>query len=118
MKAGYKHFIIIILGFILIGGFLLSRDDKTIGMIGEIVEISDSGQEEKKILVMGKDTNNSYDKAYVTINQRTLIYRGNSDTRISSDELNIGDSVEIIFKGGILESYPVQGVGDAVRIKE
>lgn len=118
MKSEYKHLIIIIVGFILVGGFLLSKGNKHIDIVGDIVEISDSGQEDIGILVIGEGNKSRYDKAYVTITPRTLIYRGDSSTRIASDELKVGDSVEIILTGEVRESYPVQATGDAVRIKE
>ena len=114
MKAEYKHFIIIILGVILIGGFLLSRNDKTIDIEGEIVEISNSNQDELRILVIGKVNS---DKAYVAINPQTLIYRGDSSTRIASNELKLGDNVQVIFKDKVMECYTVQAIGDAVRIR-
>lgn len=94
--------------------------DEEIGIRGEITEISlnDSG-EITNILVEGKiDEDTQYDKASVTIDEDTNVYKEEFKNLIKSDELKEGLKVEVVFSGPVKESYPVQGEVEYIRIIE
>lgn len=69
------------------------------------------------ILVEGQIENDTYyDKASVRIDQNTLITKLSLNRSISVSEINVGDKVEVTFKGPVAESYPVQASAELVHI--
>jgi hypothetical protein len=77
------------------------------------------GQDTVVILVEGsveKDT--SLDKASVTVDSETVVVirKNGVDTRADKNDIKLGDTVEVVFKGAVAESYPVQGGAKKVII--
>jgi len=64
--------------------------------------------------IIEQDT--TYDKASVTITEDTIIQKGSLSTSFKLKDIKLGDTVEVVFKGPVAESYPVQGNADIVRI--
>lgn len=93
------------------------NNDK-IGVRGVIKEIT-IGDDRTTILVEGKiEEDTMYDKASVTITEDTLIQKNSLSRSFEIKDLAKSQTVEVIFEGGINESYPVQGTAKIVRIIE
>ena len=87
-----------------------------IGIRGVITTLSGDGVE-GNLLVEGKvEEDTSFDKASVRVTKETKIRRGTSKTRLKLSDVQLGDTVEVIMKGPVAESYPVQGLADVVTI--
>lgn len=97
-----------------------AKDNDPIGFRGEITQLEANGNNQQiTILVEGaQEKDVSYDKAYVTITNKTKIYKGDSNKSLSAGELKKGQKVEGVFEGAVAESYPVQGTAKSVRILE
>jgi len=113
--------ILIILSLLLIAGCQAEdsnvNNDK-IGIRGVIKEIS-TGKDRTTILVEGKvEEDTMYDKANVTITKDTLIQKIALSRAFEIKDLEKGQTVEVIFEGGVNESYPVQGAAKTVIIME
>lgn len=70
-------------------------------------------------LVEGKiESDTSYDKASVRVNEKTLIYNKTADGFKLTDiaALKIGVRVEVLFKGPVQESYPVGATAGEIVI--
>lgn len=95
-----------------------AKDKDPIGFRGEITKlVASENNNQITILVEGiQEKDVSYDKAYVTITEKTKIYSGNSNKSVSATELKEGQKVEGVFEGAVAESYPVQGTAKSVRI--
>lgn len=93
--------------------------DDTIGIRGEIKEVY-TGEDEvfiTGILVEGEIQDDTmYDSASITIDDNTEIYVGGE--KISLEELEIGQIIEVVFEGPVAESYPVQGTAKKITIIE
>ncbi|MFY0546128.1 DUF3221 domain-containing protein [Brevibacillus sp. H7] len=79
-------------------------------MSGSIISVepaSAGGSSLGKILVEGKQATNPADKASVTLTRQTQLL-GRDGTVLRFDDLKPGSSVEVLFTGPVLESYPVQ----------
>lgn len=88
-------------------------------VVGKIMEIEEGG---KRILVDSKDTTVN-GLIWVTINEETSFFENISEDiaigyRNVSRDFEVGNHVEIIVDGGILESYPMQATADAVAVNE
>ena len=105
---------------ILLVGIGCSKPDDTIGFRGKITQISSTGDsKEITILVEGeKQDGVSYDKANVTITEKTIINLGAKSKKLPVSQLKEGITVEGVFEGAVAESYPVQGTARLVRILE
>lgn len=59
-----------------------------------------------------------YDRAAVTVTDSTTVARSVGGTRGAATfgDIQPGDSVEVMFVGPVLESYPVQGTARSVLI--
>ena len=95
-----------------------SDDDSTFveyGVAGIIEDIETTdGQSDIRIHVVGDDNNGAtYDNAWVTINEDTLVYL---NEEVSSNMLEVGQYVHVFFEGPVAESYPVQGTAKQVNI--
>lgn len=60
----------------------------------------------------------SYDKGRLMIDDQTKIYKGNTQELLTKDVLKEGAYVEAAFHGPVMESYPVQGRVDVIRVFE
>ncbi|WP_243385728.1 DUF3221 domain-containing protein [Bacillus kexueae] len=90
------------------------KEEEWIGIRGTIQSID--GNEIHVVGEIEEDTD--YDNAFVTITDDTLIETKDSETQLDNEELKEGNLVEVIFEGGVQESYPVQGSAKVVRILE
>lgn len=97
-----------------------SSDSKSdeIGIRGQISKITlGSDGKVASILVEGKkEEDTAYDKASVRINEDTEIVSADSEKKLSLKELKEGMKVEVVFKGPVAESYPVQASAKSVKI--
>ncbi|MBP1745196.1 MAG: hypothetical protein H6Q58_2174 [Firmicutes bacterium] len=94
------------------------RNDKetAIGIRGFVTQKS-GNDTEGTILVEGKvEADTSFDKASVRITKDTLIQKDAMSRSFGLSDIEVGSRVEVIFKGAVAESYPVQGTADTVRI--
>ena len=82
------------------------------GIIGTIKEININ--EENIVLIVEGEINEAseYDRANIRVDENTLILL--NDVEISSDKLELGMDVKVIFDGPVMESYPVQGYAETV----
>lgn len=64
----------------------------------------------------GPDT--AYDRAWVTVDSETRIYRQPGGERAYFNDLQRGTRVEVTFSGPVMESYPVQATASEVVILE
>lgn len=79
--------------------------------------ISEFNKEEKKFLVTGSEANGAtYDKAYVTVNENTKIYKGEAEATF--EDLMDSLMVEVYYNGAFDDSYPVQMGADKIVIVE
>lgn len=64
------------------------------------------------------DQDTSYDKASVTATRETIVTRRGVNTLVALDftEIQLGQKVEVTFKGAVAESYPVQAKAQAITI--
>lgn len=88
-------------------------------VVGEVIEIEAEG---KRILVDSKDTTVN-GLIWVTIDEDTSFFENISEDiaigyRDVSREFQVGNHVEIILEGAVMESYPMQAVADAVTVNE
>jgi len=98
---------------------VISARVKAPDIVGKIMEI-DEGK--KRILVDSKDST-ANGMVWVTINDETSFFENISENvaigyRNVSREFEVGNHVEIIIEGGILESYPMQATASAVTVNE
>ena len=106
--------VIVTVSFIVIG--CSSNDDDKIGIRGTVIDIN-VDEESAIITVEGKlEEDTMYDKAIVEITKDTMIQKDSMSTLFQISDIEKGSMVEVVFKGGIKESYPVQGTADIVRI--
>jgi len=93
-----------------------AASDYQVGIRGIIKDINIS-KDGANILVEGKiQADTVFDKASVNINTDTMIQKDNLSRLFEISDLKLGDKVEVVFKGPVAESYPVQGTADIVRI--
>lgn len=87
---------------------------------GQITKIAQNLENKTvTLLVEGqKEQDTEYDKASVTINSVTKIYKGNSKGQLFMTDLKEGIKVEIYWNGPVRESYPVQMGANIIRILE
>ena len=88
-------------------------------VVGKIMEMEEGG---KRILVDSKDTTVN-GLIWITINDETNFFENISEDvaigyRNVSRKFEVGNLVEIITDGGIMESYPMQATADAVAVNE
>lgn len=113
-----KKFLLLILSLILLIGAIGCSDDAKdiIGIRGNITEITMSDDNVMVIMVEGKvESDTVYDKGRVRITKDTVILK-DTDEKISPENLREGMTVEVVFQGGVNESYPVQGQAKAIRV--
>lgn len=90
---------------------------ETVDLSGRITTLTPTDDNKITILVENPDAfPASYDKAVVTIDDRTVIYQGDTWNQLSMSGLKEGDQVEVVFSGPLLMSYPVQGGAKTVRV--
>lgn len=117
-----KKIILLVSTFLLLSAVGCSKQitEEKIGIRGEITEVSldDSGKI-TSILVEGKiEQDTQYDKASVSIGEKTKIYDNDTKEELKRNGLKKGAKVEIIFEGGVRESYPVQADAKIIKVTE
>jgi hypothetical protein len=93
-------------------------DDGTIGIRGVVKDIV-QGKDGITMLVEGKkEQDTAYDKASVTVNMTSAVFRGKTPvtSEFAFSEIKVGDTVEVVFDGPVSQSYPVMGVARTLRI--
>jgi beta-N-acetylhexosaminidase len=122
----FKKIILLICTFLLLSTVGCSKDSsedvntKKLGIRGQVTKVSsdDSGKI-KGILVEGiVEQDTEYDKASVYIGENTKIYKNNTKEELKRSVLKEGIKVEVIFEGGVRESYPVQADAKVIRVIE
>ncbi len=88
-------------------------------VVGTIMEIEEGG---KGLLIDSKDSTVN-GMVWVTINDETSFFENISENvaigyRNVSRDFEVGNHVEIIIEGGVLESYPMQATASAVAVNE
>lgn len=112
--------VLVLILAVAIGSYLYSNgdhdDNEKIGIRGIVTNIVING-DEGTILVEGEiETDTMYDKALVRITQETLIQKDNMSRLFEIADIEEGTTVEVIFKGAVAESHPVQGTAAVVRM--
>lgn len=95
---------------------LISKKPHIRGIIQDIVK---KDGKVISIFIAGKiDPDTIYDKAYVGITDKTVIYlKINSDYKvINPDDLKVGDNAAALFVGPVGQSYPVQAAADEIVV--
>lgn len=115
-----KVILVLLLAAFVLTAFGCSKDVEgtVIGVRGQITGLN-MGQDSKTmfILVEGKlEQDTAYDKASLTITDKTKIIDKGTDKKLSKEALKEGMQVEVIMEGSVRESYPVQGDAKEVRI--
>ncbi|WP_179632035.1 beta-N-acetylhexosaminidase [Clostridium peptidivorans] len=95
-------------------------NEEKLGVRGEITKVLlDGNNKATGILVERKNEQDTeYDKASVNIGEKTKIYDNNTKKELERNDLKKGAKVEIIFEGGVRESYPVQADAKIIRVIE
>lgn len=92
------------------------KSSEEIGIRGIVKDISVQDEQTASLLVEGDiEEDTFYDKASVRIDSKTEI-KGNTNSKLSIEDIAVGDLVEVIFHGPVAESYPVQGNAGLIRI--
>ncbi len=86
-----------------------NKNEEKIGIRGLITKVlTDDNKKVTGIFVEGKvESDTIHDKATVSIDK---------STKISSSVLKEGMMVEVVFKGEVMESYPVQGKAKTIKV--
>lgn len=96
------------------GAELLESLQSAVGIRGDVTEVSMSGGELTMLVEAAAGTDyGMYDKANVRVGADTVVVTQNGKSA-AMEQINIGDSVEVVFGGPVAESYPVQG--RAIRV--
>lgn len=95
--------------------WLVACTEQTADIQGQITEITVKDGN-LRIFIKGTKTVGSYDKAYVAVTDETKIYQGWTDELLSSDQLTKGLTVEVVFSGPALMSYPIQVGAGSIRV--
>jgi hypothetical protein len=85
---------------------------------GKVTNIAIFGDTATILIEGQQEADTYYDKASISIDQKTLITKTPLSRAIDISEISIGDKVEVTFIGPVRESYPVQAVGKLVNIIE
>ncbi|WP_291548570.1 beta-N-acetylhexosaminidase [Clostridium sp. HMP27] len=117
-----KKIILLISIFLLLTVVGCSKEitEEKLSIRGEITNVSlDDNGKITSILVEGKlEQDTQHDKASVFIGEKTKIYDNDTKEELEKNALKKGTKVEIIFKGPVRESYPVQADAKIIRITE
>jgi beta-N-acetylhexosaminidase len=100
--------VVILVTLVTLGCNTSMHKHKEIDIRGHITNIA--GNDTQKVLLieglLEKDT--KYDKAIVTVTDKTKIYNGNEKDPVGYEALTTRIKVEAVFTGPVRESYPVQ----------
>ncbi len=67
-----------------------------------------------------KETDTEFDKASVSVMKKTKITSiiSGGQEKLEFKDLTLGDRVEVVFTGPVMESYPVQATADSITVIE
>lgn len=105
---------ILAMAFLFTSGCSLSSIGTKADIRGNIISINKNTEDKNitgSILIEGNlERDTSYDKASVTITRQTHIFKYSNKKFIKADfaSFKIGQKVQALFTGQVLESYPVQ----------
>lgn len=115
-----KKIILLVCIFLLFSVVGCSRNSiqEKLGIRGEITEVTlDDNDKIIGIFVEGKvEQDTEYDKASVSVGDKTKIYKGNTKETLEMSTLKEGTKVEVIFEGPVRESYPVQADAKIITV--
>lgn len=88
-------------------------------VMGEVLEVKEDG----KAILVNSTSDNTKGEIWVSIDDKTNFFENISKgTSIPYSNVSrvfaIGNHVEIFIEGGIMESYPMQGLATAVYVNE
>ena len=116
LKKAILLILVAILCFSIIGCTRLDDKTNTIDIRGIVTQIT-IDNEEGSILVEGKvEDDTRYDKANIHVTKDTIIQKDSLSKSFKLSDIQMGDKVEVVFKGPVAESYPVQASADIIRI--
>ena len=86
-----------------------------LGIRGQVTDIT-AGEDKIVIHVEGMvEDDTMYDKASVTVDADTAV-AADDGTLFDMGDIAMGDTVEVVFRGVVAESYPVQGKARSVTV--
>lgn len=117
MKRIIRILLTLVTIFLLMG---CNKKEEQVGIKGKITEIHIVEEEITSVLIEGDiEENAMYDKADVAIKDSTKIYKDDKDDEeINVEDLEEGQTIEVIFDGPVAESHPVQGTAKTINIIE
>jgi beta-N-acetylhexosaminidase len=116
-----KKALIVVLAMVLTLGLVACGENtgkNEVAIRGEITNVS-QGQDNivTFIFVEGSlESDTEYDKASITITNKTKVINKDNKKKISRADLKVGMQVEVVFEGPVRESYPVQADAKEVRV--
>jgi beta-N-acetylhexosaminidase len=116
-----KKALIVVLAMVLTLGLVACGENtgkNEVAIRGEITNVS-QGQDNivTFIFVEGSlENDTAYDKASITISNKTKVINKDNKKKISRADLKVGMQVEVVFEGPVRESYPVQADAKEVRV--
>lgn len=118
----FKKVIVAISILLLFGAVGCSTNDneKETGIKGTITKVitNDSGKITGISVEEKEDQSSTYGKASVFIEDKTKIYKGNSNKLQDISILKEGIRIQVTIEGGVRESYPVQVDAKIIRVLE
>ena len=114
-----KLLIIIILATVLVTACILLDNKREVqyDIVGTVTEITIENESEVISFLIETDSNQyDYDKAYVRVIENTTIQFENSKEKLKSNQLQLGQTLGIVFDGPVAESYPVQATAGQIMI--
>lgn len=111
-----KKILILFLVFVLSLSILTSCNEEAPNGGGEVMMIARIEAIGDKIEVMVTESEYSFG-THLVITSETTQYIGKQGNKISRSDLSVGQTVEIIYSGQIMLSYPPQIVAKRITVK-
>lgn len=93
------------------------QTDVEYDIVGTVTEITIENESEVIRFLIETDSNQyDYDKAYVRLTKDTNIQLENSNERLESTSIQLGQTLGVVFDGDVAESYPVQATAGQIMI--
>lgn len=107
-----KKFLMILLSLALPFTFISCNKDKE----GEVYMTATVTSLGEKLEVEVTKANNAYGTYNVIISERTEIFNKKGE-KVTRDAISVGDSLEIMYNGQVMRSFPPQIVAHKITIK-
>lgn len=91
-----------------------NNDVGKVDITGNITEVATGTVLVEGVVAAGTQ----YDKAYVIINEDTEIVSGVTGESLAAGDLRIGMTVEVVFDGPVMDSYPVRAYAKKIVVYE